>query len=256
MLLATLAIMTAALVITGVPTKLGFLLIDAAGVNMTVMVLMAFIFGAILGTGLPPAPVYILVAIVIAPPFIKIGVNPWVIHFFAFFIGVFGELTPPTSITAAITSKIANASFYVTLWRSVQICVSLFTLMAGVFVHPDLVIKPGLEQLGAAYLVGIATIGITFSLQATYADQRAVDVGIRLCLAAVALFTLFSSDVVAATLGSLAVLAMIGYWVLQRRKVEDVETEVVTAERALASAAVATEVLPSMDLTLVAGRPR
>jgi TRAP-type uncharacterized transport system fused permease subunit len=143
-------IMTGALVITGVPTKLGALLVDAAGVNMVAMVLMAFIFGAILGTGLPPAPTYILVAIVVAPAFIKVGVNPWVVHFFAFFIGVFGELTPPTSITAAITSKIANASFYVTLWRSVQICVSLFTLMAGVFIRPELVIEPGLSQFVAA----------------------------------------------------------------------------------------------------------
>ena len=84
----------------------------------------------------------------IGPPFIKAGINRWVVHFFAFFIGVFGELTPPTSITAAITSKIANASFYTTLWRSVQICVSLFTLMAGVFVHPELVVKPGLDQYG------------------------------------------------------------------------------------------------------------
>ncbi len=173
LLLATLSVMTGALVITGVPTKLGSLLVAAAGINMAAMVGMAFIFGAILGMGLPPAPVYILVAIVIAGPFIKVGVNPWVVHFFAFFIGVFGELTPPTSITAAITSKIANASFYTTLWRSVQICVSLFTLMVGVFVHPELVIKPGLDQMGAAYLVLVATIGITFSLQATYSETHA-----------------------------------------------------------------------------------
>src|SRR6185312_13091724 len=122
LLLATLAIMTGALVITGVPTKLGAILIELAGVNLAAMVVLAFLFGAILGTGLPPAPTYILVAIVIAPPFIKLGVNPWVIHFFAFFVGVFGELTPPTSLTAAITAKIANASFYLTCWRSVQIC--------------------------------------------------------------------------------------------------------------------------------------
>ena len=69
LLLATLSIMTGALVVTGVPTKLGSLLIDAAGVNLAAMVLMAFLFGAILGTGLPPAPTYILVAIVIGPPF-------------------------------------------------------------------------------------------------------------------------------------------------------------------------------------------
>jgi TRAP transporter 4TM/12TM fusion protein len=63
MLLATLSIMAGALVITGVPTKLGALLVDAAGVNLAAMVGMAFLFGAVLGMGLPPAPVYILVAI-------------------------------------------------------------------------------------------------------------------------------------------------------------------------------------------------
>ena len=67
LLLATLAIMTGALVITGVPTKLGAILIDLAGVNLVAMVVLAFVFGALLGTGLPPAPTYILVAIVIAP---------------------------------------------------------------------------------------------------------------------------------------------------------------------------------------------
>jgi TRAP transporter 4TM/12TM fusion protein len=218
LLLATLSIMTGALVITGVPTKLGTLLVEAGGVNMAAMVLMAFLFGVILGTGLPPAPTYILVAIVIAPPFIRVGVNPWVIHFFAFFVAVFGELTPPTSITAAITSKIAGASFYVTLWRSVQICVSLFTLMAGVFVHPELVVKPGLDQLGAAYLVLVATIGITFSLQASFSDMRAVDLIVRLGLAAVALYILFSFNDAVSTLASILVLAAIAYWLTLRRR--------------------------------------
>jgi TRAP-type uncharacterized transport system fused permease subunit len=218
LLLATLSIMTGALVITGVPTKLGSLLIDAAGVNMFAMVAMAFIFGAVLGMGLPPAPTYILVAIVIAPPFIKIGVNPWVVHFFAFFLAVFGELTPPTSVTAAITSKIANTSFYVTLWRSVQICVSLFTLMAGVFVHPELVIKPGLEQLGAALLIGTATIGITFSLQARFADTRTTDVAIRVVLAAFALIVLFDRTNSVAILACVPIVLAIGYWLVWRRK--------------------------------------
>ena len=217
LLLATLSIMTGALVITGVPTKLGALLLDAAGVNMVAMVAMAFLFGAVLGMGLPPAPTYILVAIVIAPAFMQVGVNPWVVHFFAFFLAVFGELTPPTSVTAAITSKIANTSFYVTLWRSVQICVSLFTLMAGVFIHPELVIKPGVEQLGAALLVAISTIGITFSLQARFADRRAADVAIRLALAAFALLVLLDPHTSVAALACLPVVVMIGFWLVRRR---------------------------------------
>lgn len=238
LLLATLSIMTGALVITGVPTKLGSLLIEAGGVNMAAMVGMAFIFGAVLGTGLPPAPTYILVAIVIAPPFIKLGVNPWVIHFFAFFVGVFGELTPPTSLTAAITSKIANASFYLTCWRSVQICMSLFTLMAGVFVHPELVITPGLDQLGAAYLVAVSTIGLTFSVQASYSDVRVADAAIRLGLAAVAFYILFSTHDTISTLASILVLGAIAYWLVVRRtRLEADEPESAEAKLSRSAAA-------------------
>jgi len=72
---------------------------------------------------------------------------------------VFGELTPPTSLVAAITAKIANASFYATLNRALQICIALFTLMAGVFVRPELVIEPGLAQMSAAFLILVPTIG-------------------------------------------------------------------------------------------------
>jgi TRAP-type uncharacterized transport system fused permease subunit len=39
----------------------------------TAMVVLTFIFGAILGTGPPPAPTYILVAIVIAPPLARLS---------------------------------------------------------------------------------------------------------------------------------------------------------------------------------------
>jgi TRAP-type uncharacterized transport system fused permease subunit len=190
------------------------------------MVLMAFLFGVVLGMGLPPAPTYILVAIVIAPAFIRIGINPWVVHFFAFFLGVFGELTPPTSVTAAITAKIADTSFYVTLWRSVQICVSLFTLMAAVFVHPELVMEPGVAQLATAALVLISTLGITFSLQARFAEARSLDVAIRLILAAVALLVLLDSDNTIAASACIPIVLLIGYWFVYRRNATPVREPV------------------------------
>ncbi len=64
--MATLSILTSVFVNTGVPTKVGFILVEATSINLTVMVLVAFFFGARLGTGLPPAPTYILTALVIA----------------------------------------------------------------------------------------------------------------------------------------------------------------------------------------------
>jgi len=96
------------LLVVILPHQLGAILIDLADVKLAAMVVLAFVFGAILGTGLPPAPTYILVAIVIAPPMIRVGVNPWVVHFFAFFLGVWGELTPPTSLVGAVAGMDAN----------------------------------------------------------------------------------------------------------------------------------------------------
>ena len=248
LLLATLSIMTGALVITGVPTKLGALLIAAGGVNLVAMVLMAFIFGVVLGTGLPPAPTYILVAIVIAPPMISVGVNPWVVHFFAFFLACFGELTPPTSLVAAVTAKIANANFYSVLNRALQICVSLFTLMVAVFVHPELVVQPGIHQIGAAFLVGIATIGISFSLQARFSDTKTMDYAIRGVLAVFALTALFVVDYTIASLACVPVLLTIGYWLIYRRSLEAAEPEVVELDAtALEPAAAGTGALGLME---------
>jgi TRAP transporter 4TM/12TM fusion protein len=217
LLLATLSIMVGVFVITGVPTKIGALLLQAAGVSVLAMALVAFVFGALLGTGLPPAPTYILTALVIAPPMIKAGVDPWVVHFFAFFLAVWGELTPPTSVVAAVTAKIADASFMGTLYHGIQLCVSLFVLMAGVFARPELVLEPGLEQLGAMALVLVATLGITFSLNARFAARRELDLGARAVLAGAALLVLLHPALELALAASLAVALFGGYWLLRRR---------------------------------------
>ncbi len=217
LLLATLSIMTGALVITGVPTKIGAILIAAAGVNLAAMAIVAFFFGALLGTGLPPAPTYIITALVIAPPMIRVGVDPWVVHFFAFFLAVWGELTPPTSVAAAITAKIADAPFMQTLFHSIQICVSLFILMAGVFTRPELVLEPGIAQLGAMLLLMTATIGISFSIQARFADRPAIDVLLRLVLTAITLVVLLHPSQQVAAFACIPVGLFVAYWILRRR---------------------------------------
>jgi len=221
LLLATLSIMTGAFVITGVPTKVGALLMVAAGVNLFAMVVVAFFFGALLGMGLPPAPTYIITALVIAPPMIKIGVDPWVVHFFAFFLGVWGEVTPPTSVSAAITSKIANAPFMQTLFRAITICVSLFILMAGVFTRPELVLEPGLAQIGAMLLLLTATIGTSFSLQAQFSDHRAIDVLLRVVLAALVLVVIFHPSYQVAAFTCIPIGLFVAYWVLRRRNISE-----------------------------------
>lgn len=218
LLLAILSIMTGAFVITGIPTKVGFVLMEAAGVHVVAMVLVAFFFGSIVGTGLPPAPTYIITALVIAPVMVKVGIDPWVVHFFAFFLAVWGELTPPTSVTAAVAAKIADASFMRTMFRALQLCVGLFVLMGGVFARPELVVEPGPAQLGAFGLLLTGTVGIAFSIQAKYSDRRVRDAAARIVLAALSVVTVFHPSRQVAALAVVPIAAFVAYWLLQNQR--------------------------------------
>lgn len=218
LLLSSLSIMTGVVVNTGVTTKIGFVLMEAAGLHIVPMVLIAFILGSLLGTGLPPAPTYIITVLVIAPAMQKVGINPWVIHFFAFFVAVWGELTPPTSISAAVTSKIAEASFNATLFRGIQLCSVIFILMGGVFARPQLVIEPGVAQLGAMGLLMAGTLGMVFSIQAQYSEKRLTDFMIRLILGGFALVIIFHPNINYALTAIIPVGLLMGYWLLKKKK--------------------------------------
>lgn len=218
LLLATLSIMTGAFVITGIPTKLGFLLMEAAGIHLLLMIVVAFAFGTLVGTGLPPAPTYIITVLVVAPFMIKAGVDPWTVHFFAFFVGVWGELTPPTSVVAAITSQIAEASFMGTMMKGIQICLPLFVLMGAVFTRPELVIEPGLQQLFAFALVFIGTLGLVCSVHGEYSANGSLDVALRLALAIVSLAAALLPNDALATAAAVPTLALVVYGFYRSRK--------------------------------------
>ena len=111
LLLATLGIMIGLFTVTGFINRMGAMLLDLGAWNIIAMIVMAWVFGWLAGAGLPPTATYIIGAVVIVRPMQELGINPWIAHFFVFLLSVWGELSPPTSLTAAVSARIANASF-------------------------------------------------------------------------------------------------------------------------------------------------
>jgi hypothetical protein len=68
-------------------------------------------------------------------------------------------------------------------------------------------------------LILTATIGITFSLQARFVDQRAVDALLRIVIAAFALVVLLHPDRTLAIAACVPVWLLVGYWIARRRNV-------------------------------------
>ena len=105
-----------------------------------------------------------------------------------------------------------------TLFHAITICVALFTLMAGVFTRPELVLEPGdRADRGDGADPDRDDRHHVQHPGAILGSRRVIDVLARLALAAVALVVLFHPDRQLAVLACIPVGLFVGYWVLRRR---------------------------------------
>jgi TRAP transporter 4TM/12TM fusion protein len=191
LLLATLGIMIGLFTVTGFINRMGAMILDLGAANMIGVILMAYVFGWLAGAGLPPTATYIIGAIVIVQPLRQLGIDPWIAHFFVFLLSVWGELSPPTSLTAAVSARIAEASFMRTMYEALKICAPITLMTFAIFTRPEMVVTPGWSQVGATVLVFIGTSGVAFAFFGRFVENRAADFPLRLLLALGSFVVLF-----------------------------------------------------------------
>ncbi len=214
LLLATLGIMIGLFTVTGFINRMGGMLLDLGSWHVAAMIMMAYIFGWLVGAGLPPTATYIIGAVVIVPPLTALGINPWVAHFFIFLLSVWGELSPPTSLTAAISARIAEASFMRTMWEALKLCLPITLMTFAIFTRSEMVITPGWMQILNTIAMTIGTCGAAFAMFGRCSTNTALDIGLRLLLAAISGLVLFHpNDTVALSLSPLVLVAIVaGIW--------------------------------------------
>lgn len=214
LLLATLGIMIGLFTVTGFINRMGAMILDLGAANMVGVILMAYAFGWLAGAGLPPTATYIIGAIVIVRPLQELGVNPWIAHFFVFLLSVWGELSPPTSLTAAVSARIAEASFMRTMYEALRICAPITLMTFAIFTRSDIVVNPGWPQIVATALMFIGTAGITFAMFGRYLGTLAADIPLRLGLAALSFIVLLHPSDTWAMTAAVVVLpaVLLGIW--------------------------------------------
>jgi TRAP-type uncharacterized transport system fused permease subunit len=180
--------------ITGFINRMGAMIIDLGAANILGVILMAYVFGWLAGAGLPPTATYIIGAIVIVRPMQELGINPWIAHFFVFLLSVWGELSPPTSLTAAVSARIAEASFMRTMYEALRICAPITLMTFAIFTRSEIVVSPGWPQVLATALVFIGTCGIAFSMFGRILANQVVDIPLRIGLALLSFVVLFHPD--------------------------------------------------------------
>jgi TRAP transporter 4TM/12TM fusion protein len=208
LLLATLGIMIGLFTVTGFINRMGAMILDLGQSNMIGVILMAYAFGWLAGAGLPPTATYIIGAIVIVRPLQELGINPWIAHFFVFLLSVWGELSPPTSLTAAVSARIAEASFMRTMYEALKICAPITLMTFAIFTRSDMVVNPGWPQVGSTLLVLAGTAGISFSMFGRFLHSPGIDIPLRMLLAALSFVVLLHPDTAWAVAAAAAVVPL------------------------------------------------
>lgn len=135
--------------------------IEAMSMGIPWLTLLFTMFLAlILGVGLPAAAAYSLVAILVAPSLIQMGIEPIRAHFFAFYFSIISAVTPPVALASLAAASIADCSFWKTSIEATKLAAPTF-IMPFLFVYnPVFLLRPDTEILSGVITVTYATIAV------------------------------------------------------------------------------------------------
>jgi TRAP transporter 4TM/12TM fusion protein len=114
--------------LTGVGPKICGVIGDLSGGHLFLVLLMTMFASVLLGCVTPVSGAYLIVAIIVAPLLVDMGLSIMQAHFFALVFSVLGFLTPPAAPSAIVAAGMADTSFMQTALQSLRLVAPVFLL--------------------------------------------------------------------------------------------------------------------------------
>ena len=95
--------------VTGLSFNLTYALVQVGGGSLIVLLVLSAVVCIILGMGLPTLGVYVLLAALVAPALVQLGVDPIAAHLYVLYFGMMSMITPPIAMAAFAAAAIAKA---------------------------------------------------------------------------------------------------------------------------------------------------
>ena len=156
--------------ISGLGQALTEILIKLAGHSIFSVLLMAALCSIVLGLGMPTVAVYGLLAVLITPALIDVGINPMGAHLFIIYFGMMSMITPPIAIASYAAATIAEADNMKTCWSSIRLGWTAYITPFMFVFNPQLLMLEGsiteiimsfITAAGAIWFLSAAIVGYT-----------------------------------------------------------------------------------------------
>jgi len=125
---------------------------------LLIALILTAIAGIVLGMGLPTTPSYILMAALLIPALVKMGVVTPAAHMFAFYFAIISAITPPIALAVFAAAGLAKANVWDAGWAAMRVGA------AGFIVPFMFVYDPALLMIGTwpeiAWRFALSCVGI------------------------------------------------------------------------------------------------
>ena len=160
---ACAGILIGVLFLSGLGFKLSSVLIAISGGNILILLFFTMIASIILGMGMPTSGAYVILAVLVAPALVDMGLSKIAAHFFVFYFGIMANVTPPVAIAAYAAAGIAGADAMRTGFTAWRLSLVGFLLPFMFALNPALLAQGSLANIFIS--VAITIVGL-FALAA------------------------------------------------------------------------------------------
>lgn len=207
--------------ISGLGFNLTLTLVQIGQESLVLLLLLAAAVCIILGMGLPTVGVYVLLAALVAPALVKVGVLPIAAHLYVMYFGMMSMITPPVAIAAFAAAGLAEADPMKSGWSAVRFGWMAYIVPFLFVLSPPLLLIGSGAAIALAVTIAVAGVWLVSVALAGYL-LRPLAPPLRLAFAASGLLALVPAGTIAAAefvhlVGIAAGAVLVGYEVLVAR---------------------------------------
>ena len=157
---------------SGLGLTLSRILTELAGNSLLLLSFMTAIVSIILGMGMPVTASYLILALLVVPAMVDMGVPALAAHLFVFYFGTFSFITPPVCVAVLTASSVGEASFMGTAKHACKLAIP------GFIVPFLFIFNPPVALMGSAWEIArevafsvIAVVSICFCLEGFFKEK-------------------------------------------------------------------------------------
>ena len=204
---ALVGIIIGTVVGSGLGYRLSNILVTAAGGKLEILLLLTMVVSLILGMGLPTSAAYLVLATMIAPAMIKLGVLPIAAHLFLFYFGIISNVTPPVAMASYAAAGIAQCNPSKCGFAAFKLALSGFILPFMFVFNPILLNQGAWYEVLYAVITAIAGIYCLSCVTENFFVKWNIRIYQRIMLAGAAL-SLIQPGIITDILGAFLVVAV------------------------------------------------